>query len=148
MAYRPWSNWAGDGGADATEDSLTFLGLAGLIDPPRPEALEDVRVCRQAGVVPVRITGDPPATALAVARQLGIASASDRIITGPQLAARSQSELEKHVKKTRVYARVDPAQKLRIVEALQEQGEFVAMTGLCSAAQKDPLDLRCIAHTT
>jgi len=129
VAYRSWSNWAGGAGAEATEDSLTFLGLAGLIDPPRPEVREAVRVCRQAGVVAVMITGDHPATALAVARQLGIASASERIITGPGLAAMSQSELEERVKRTRVYARVDPAQKLRIVEALQEQGEFVAMTG-------------------
>ena len=75
------------------------------------------------------ITGDHPATALAIARHLGIASGDDRAVTGPELAAMPERELEEHVKKIRVYARVDPAQKLRIVEALQKQGEFVAMTG-------------------
>jgi len=133
VAYRRWSNWAGDAGADAAEDALTFLGLAGLIDPPRAEVSEAVRICRRAGVVPVMITGDHPATALAVARHLGIVSNipphAERVITGPELAAMPQHDLEEQVKKTRVYARVDPAQKLRIVEALQKQGEFVAMTG-------------------
>ena len=123
------SGWEEDASADRTEDSLTFLGLAGLIDPPRAEVLEAVRICRQAGIVPVMITGDHPATALAVARHLGIASDHDRAVTGPELAAMPQPELEEHVRRTRVYARVDPAQKLRIVEALQNQGEFVAMTG-------------------
>ncbi|MBZ5635077.1 MAG: cation-translocating P-type ATPase [Acidobacteriia bacterium] len=129
MAYRVWPSWDPNAGADAAEDSLTFLGLAGLIDPPRAEVLESVRVCRQAGIVPVMITGDHPATALAIARHLGIASGDDRAVTGPELAAMPERELEEHVKKIRVYARVDPAQKLRIVEALQKQGEFVAMTG-------------------
>ncbi len=129
VAYRRWSNWTEDAGVDATEDSLTFLGLAGLIDPPRAEAREAVRVCRQAGIVPVMITGDHPATALAIARKLGIVSGDARAISGPELAAMPQHELEEQVKRTRVYARVDPAQKLRIVEALQRQGEFVAMTG-------------------
>ena len=72
VAYRRLPGWAGDTSVDATEDSLTFLGLAGLIDPPRAEVLEAVRVCRQAGIVPVMITGDHPATALAIARHLGI----------------------------------------------------------------------------
>ena len=133
VAYRPWSGWDPDAGVDATEDALTFLGLAGLIDPPRAEVLDAVRVCRQAGIVPVMITGDHPATALAVARHLGIVSHSssddERAITGPELAAMPQPELEEQVNRTRVYARVDPAQKLRIVEALQKQGQFVAMTG-------------------
>ena len=129
VAYRAWPNWDPDAGADATEGSLTFLGLAGLIDPPRAEVLEAVRVCRQAGIVPVMITGDHPATALAIARHLGIALGDDRAVTGPELAAMPERELEEHVKRIQVYARVDPAQKLRIVEALQKQGEFVAMTG-------------------
>jgi len=129
VAYRPWSGWDRDAGVDAAENSLTFLGLAGLIDPPRAEVLEAVRVCQRAGIVPVMITGDHPATALAVARQLGIASGDTPVITGPQLAGMPERELEEQVKMARVYARVDPAQKLRIVEALQKQGEFVAMTG-------------------
>jgi Ca2+-transporting ATPase len=129
VAYRRLPDWAEDAGVDAVEDSLTYLGLAGLIDPPRSEVLEAVRICRQAGIVPVMITGDHPATALAVARQLGIASAGERPVTGPELVAMPERELEKQVHQTRVYARVDPAQKLRIVEALQRQGEFVAMTG-------------------
>jgi P-type Ca2+ transporter type 2C len=133
VAYRRWSSWDPDAGVDATENALTFLGLAGLIDPPRAEVRDAVRLCRQAGIVPVMITGDHPATALAVARQLGIvsnrSSNDERAITGPELAAMAQPELEEQVKRTRVYARVDPAQKLRIVEALQKQGEFVAMTG-------------------
>jgi Ca2+-transporting ATPase len=129
VAYRPWPDWDDDMGADDTEDALIFLGLAGLIDPPRTEVLEAVRVCRQAGIVPVMITGDHPATALAIARQLGIAPGDARAVTGPELAALSPSQLAAQVKETRVYARVDPAQKLRIVEALQSAGEFVAMTG-------------------
>ena len=129
FAYRRQSGWDGEAGADATENALTFLGLAGLIDPPRAEVLDAVRVCQQAGIVPVMITGDHPATALAVARQLGIASDDARVITGPELAAMPERDLEEQVKRARVYARVDPAQKLRIVEALQKQGEFVAMTG-------------------
>ena len=129
VAYRAWPNWDRDAGADAAEDSLTFLGLAGLIDPPRAEVLEAVRICRQAGIVPVMITGDHPATALAMARQLGITSGDDRAVTGPELAAMPEREMAEHVKRIRVYARVNPAQKLRIVDALQKQGEFVAMTG-------------------
>ena len=129
VAYRRLPDWAGGTSVDAAEDSLTFLGLAGLIDPPRAEALEAVRVCRQAGIIPVMITGDHPATALAIARHLGIVSDNERAISGPELAALPEEELEQRVRKTRVYARVNPAQKLRIVEALQRQGEFVAMTG-------------------
>ncbi|MBZ5677814.1 MAG: cation-translocating P-type ATPase [Acidobacteriia bacterium] len=129
VAYRQWPDWEEDASPDGTEESLTFLGLAGLIDPPRAEVLQAVRICRQAGIVPVMITGDHPATALAVARHLGIASDHERAVTGPELAAMPQRELEEHVGRTRVYARVDPAQKLRIVEALQNRGEFVAMTG-------------------
>ena len=124
--------WPADGlpsSAEEAEDGLDFLGLAGLIDPPRPEASEAVRVAQQAGITPVMITGDHPATARAIAQQVGIASSDDRVLTGPELAALSPGELGDQVQRIKVYARVDAAQKLRIVEALQKRGEFVAMTG-------------------
>jgi len=111
------------------ETSFEFLGLVGLIDPPRAEAREAVRLCIQAGIAPVMITGDHPATALAIAVQLGIAGANDHALTGTEVAALSQEALDDQVHHVRVYARVDPAQKVRIVEALQRRGEYVAMTG-------------------
>jgi len=129
VAYRRFPSLPESPDPDEIEDSLTFLGLAGLIDPPRPEAIEAVRICRDAGIVPVMITGDHPATALAIARQLGVISDAEEPITGRELAIMPESEFGQRVKKTHVYARVDPAQKLRIVDALQKQGEFVAMTG-------------------
>lgn len=111
------------------ESGLVLVGLVGLIDPPRAEAKEAVRMCKSAGITPVMITGDHAATALAIARQLGIATDTDHAVTGSQLAAMSDEEFKRRVAQFRVYARVDPAQKIRIVEALQAQGEFVAMTG-------------------
>ena len=129
VAYRRFPGLPENAASDEVEDSLTFLGLAGLIDPPRPEAREAVRICLQAGIIPVMITGDHPATALAIARNLGIASGAESALTGRELASIPAHELDQRVKTTHVYARVDPAQKLRIVEALQKHGEFVAMTG-------------------
>jgi Ca2+-transporting ATPase len=115
--------------AGELEKKWTFAGLVGLIDPPRPGALEAIRECRSAGVVPVMITGDHPATAAAIARELEIADASSEPLTGGELAAMSDDEFEQHVERIRVYARVDPEQKIRIVRALQDKGHFVAMTG-------------------
>ena len=111
------------------EAGETFLGLVGLMDPPRERAREAVALCRSAGVHVVMITGDHPATARSIARELGIASPTEPVVTGGQLASASQAELEAHVRDIRVYARVAPVDKLRIVEALQHQGEYVAMTG-------------------
>ena len=129
VAQRRWAELPGLTDADTVECDLTLLGLVGLIDPPRPEAAAAVRACRSAGITPVMITGDHPATARAIARRLGIASDGDQMIAGPELASLSDSALAERVGQIRVYARVDPAQKIRIVEALQERGEFVAMTG-------------------
>jgi Ca2+-transporting ATPase len=111
------------------EGGLAFVGLVGMIDPPRAEANEAVQLCRSAGITPVMITGDHAATALAIARQLGIAAENELVVTGPQLAAINDDEFRQRVLHIRVYARVDPAQKIRIVEALQACGELVAMTG-------------------
>jgi P-type Ca2+ transporter type 2C len=111
------------------ESDLTFLGLIGLMDPPREEAAAAVAECRAAGIVPVMITGDHPATARAIAERLGILNAGGRVVSGPELAALSDDALAATVKDIRVYARVDPEQKIRIVKALQSAGEFVAMTG-------------------
>jgi len=115
----------------AAERGLTLLGLVGLMDPPRREAHHAVMECQSAGITPVMITGDHPATASAIARQLGIVGGSNGgvVLTGPQLAALSDDELRTQVESVRVYARVDPAQKIRIVQALQANGEYVAMTG-------------------
>jgi len=113
----------------AFESELEFLGLFGLIDPPRPEAVEAVRTCQSAGIAVVMITGDHPATAANIARQLGIAADGARVISGAELARMSEADLASCVGELRVYARVDPEQKIRIVTALQARGACVAMTG-------------------
>jgi Ca2+-transporting ATPase len=118
--------------ADATlenaERELTFLGLIGMIDPPRPEAKAAVRTCKQAGIKPLMITGDHPLTAQAIARELGILS-DGSTVTGPELESTDDAELDRQIETTQVYARVSPAHKLRVVTALQRQGHSVAMTG-------------------
>jgi Ca2+-transporting ATPase len=113
---------------ERAERELVFLGLVGMLDPPRPEAGAAVARARGAGVRPIMVTGDHPATAAAIARDLGIA-ADGRVIAGTELQELSEAELDRVVREVSVYARVDPEHKLRIVRALQRQGEVVAMTG-------------------
>jgi len=115
---------------DVIESSLTLIGFAGMIDPPREEAKQAVAECKEAGIIPVMITGDHKLTAQAIAKQLGILSSEeDVVLSGPELTRLSQVEFEKIVEKVRVYARVNPDQKLKIIRALQDKGHFVAMTG-------------------
>ena len=111
------------------ERSLTFLGMVALIDPPRPEVPDAVASCRTAGITPVMITGDHPGTAAAIAERLGIKDENDSVLTGRELQDMPDKRFGSVVSSVKVYARVDPEQKLRIVKALQERGEFVAMTG-------------------
>ena len=110
------------------EDEMVFLGLVGMIDPPRPEAKEAVRRCAGAGIKVVMITGDHPLTARAVAGEIGLLKAG-RIITGIELEKMDDVELEKEIGNIEVYARVSPADKLRVVTALQKKGYFASMTG-------------------
>lgn len=114
---------------DDADQHLTLLGLVALIDPPRAEARAAVDECRRAGITPVMITGDHPGTAKAIAVRLGIVQEQARVLTGQQLDQLSEDEFQQQVREVRVYARVSPEQKIRIVQALQQQGEFVAMTG-------------------
>lgn len=111
------------------ETELTFLGLVGMIDPPRPEAKEAVKVCKKAGIKPVMITGDHVVTASAIAKELGILQEGDRAITGAELDEMTDSELDSVVENISVYARVSPENKIRIVKAWQRLGHVVAMTG-------------------
>jgi len=117
-----------DAAVDDAERELTFLGLLGMIDPPRPEAAEAVATCRRAGIEPVMITGDHPLTAQAIARELGILT-DGRTVTGPEVEAMDDERLEGEVGSIQVFARVSPLHKLRIVTALQKNGHSVAMTG-------------------
>ncbi len=112
---------------DAERD-MTFLGLLGMIDPPRPEAKAAIHTCELAGIKPVMITGDHPLTAEAVARELALLK-DGRVVTGPELETWSDAELEQAVGGIDVYARVSPAHKLRVVTAWQKNGQIVAMTG-------------------
>lgn len=111
------------------ENKLTFLGLVGMIDPPREEVKDSVRVCREAGIKPVMITGDHVVTATAIAKQLGIFEEGDRAVTGAELDKMSEEELDKNVEHISVYARVSPENKIRIVKAWQKRGKVVSMTG-------------------
>lgn len=116
-------------GAMEHERDLVFVGLAGMLDPPRPEVRQAVATCRSAGIRPVMITGDHPVTARRIAQDLDILRDDDRVLTGVELAGLSKEELLGAVEHTAVYARVAPEQKLRIVESLQQRGLVVAMTG-------------------
>ncbi|NTU61954.1 MAG: cation-translocating P-type ATPase, partial [Chloroflexi bacterium] len=122
IAFRPEAE------LETAEQDMTFLGLIGMIDPPRPEAKAAIQTCEQAGIRPVMITGDHPLTAQAVATELNLMK-QGRVMTGAELEALSEPDFEKEVEHIEVYARVSPAHKLRVVTALQNKGHIVAMTG-------------------
>ncbi len=115
--------------SEELETGLTFMGLVGMIDPPRPEVRDAVGVCKEAGIRPVMITGDHVVTASAIAADLGILREGDRSVTGPELDAMTEEELDREVENISVYARVSPENKIRIVKAWQRKGQIVAMTG-------------------
>ena len=122
VAYKPGAS------KDEAEQNMVFLGLLGMIDPPRPEAKSAVRTCTDAGIKTVMITGDHPLTAKAIARELGIFK-SGRTMTGAELEAMKDADFERDVENIEVYARVSPEDKLRVVTALQNKGHIAAMTG-------------------
>jgi len=115
--------------ADEAEQELILVGFMGMIDPPRPEAIQAVEICRRASIKVKMITGDYKETALAVARELGLPVKEEGVLTGQELEAMDQATLEERVDSISVFARVSPEHKLRIVAALQARGEIVAMTG-------------------
>ena len=114
---------------DAVEHGLIFLGLVGMMDPPREEAIEATRICKQVHIRPVMITGDHKLTALSIAREIGFYAEGDLVLTGEDLKGISDDEFERIVNKVSVYARVSPMDKLKIVKAWKKRGEVVAMTG-------------------
>lgn len=131
MAYRPLppGNSNSEPDPEKVERDLVFLGLAGMIDPPRPAATSAVHTCRRAGIRVAMITGDHQLTASAVAREMGIAGRGARVLTGAELERLNDDELARVAEDVRVYARVSPRHKLRIVRALKKRGHVVAMTG-------------------
>ena len=129
FAMRETDSLAAPGDRAAYESGLTFLGMAGMIDPTRPTAREAVARCRRAGIKPVMITGDHRLTASAIARDLGILEKQDRVVTGQDLDRMDDERLREEVRDIAVYARVSPEHKVRIVKAWQSWGDVVAMTG-------------------
>ncbi len=129
MAYRDVKAHETCASGEQAESGLIFVGLTGMMDPPRKEVKEAIYKCRQAGIKTVMITGDHGTTAEAIARTLGIIGREGRVITGTELAAMTDEDLEKVADDVNVYARVSPEHKLRIVQALQRRGHVVAMTG-------------------
>ncbi|MEH2158649.1 cation-translocating P-type ATPase [Nostoc sp.] len=129
FAYKPLAEIPPEGSDEVSEQDLVWLGLVGMLDAPRPEVRAAVQECREAGIRPVMITGDHQLTARAIATDLGIAQEGDRVLTGQELQRMTDQELEQNVDLVSIYARVSPEHKLRIVQALQRRGRFVAMTG-------------------
>lgn len=129
FAYKPIPSVNPDQITEDIESELIWLGLVGMLDAPRPEVRDAVEKCRRAGIRPIMITGDHQLTAQAIAHDLGIAKKGDLVLSGQELEKMSQEELEQKVDQASVYARVSPEHKLRIVQALQSAGKFVAMTG-------------------
>lgn len=129
VAYKEIDSPPAEVKPEELEKDLIFMGLVGMIDPPRPEAAEAVKVCRKAGIRPVMITGDHVVTASAIASQLGIMEAGDKAVTGAQLDDMTDNQLDQEVEHISVYARVSPENKIRIVKAWQRKGQVVSMTG-------------------
>ena len=129
FAYREYEELPDDINPDNIETNMIFVGLAGMIDPPRPEVKEAIKLCKQAGINTVMITGDFRDTALAIAKSLGMAETEDQTMTGLEINNISDEELKEAVKRIRVFARVSPEHKVRIVSALKANGNIAAMTG-------------------
>ncbi|MEL7074745.1 MAG: cation-translocating P-type ATPase [Cyanobacteria bacterium J06648_1] len=129
FAYKSLAEVPPEDVAEHSEQGLVWLGMVGMLDAPREEVKAAVNNCRASGIRPIMITGDHPLTAMAIATKLNIANPGERVITGQELAKMSAVDLEQSVRQVSVYARVAPEHKLRIVQALQKQGKFVAMTG-------------------
>lgn len=118
-----------DDNSDIVEEDLTFIGLVGMIDPARPEAKSAVEIFKQAGITTIMITGDHKTTALAIARDLGIASDENQVMSGDEIDALTPEELQEKVKTVRIFARVSPSNKVSIVKAIKANGNIAAMTG-------------------
>ncbi|NLY67312.1 MAG: calcium-translocating P-type ATPase, SERCA-type [Tissierellia bacterium] len=129
LAYREFNSLPKDLSSNNIENDMIFVGLVGMIDPPRPEAKDAILKCKEAGIKTIMITGDYKETAFAISKELGIANSMNEVITGQELDEISDIQLKEVVKNTTVYARVTPEHKLRIVSALKANGEIVAMTG-------------------
>ena len=129
MAYKELDHEPSKEEVEKIENDLIYIGMVGMIDPPRPEAKVAVEKCKSAGIKPVMITGDHKITAIAIAKSLGILEKEDEAITGTELENMSDEDLIKNVRNYSVYARVSPEHKVRIVKAWQANGEIVAMTG-------------------
>lgn len=129
LAYKEYDELPKEISPDNNEIDMTFVGLVGMIDPARPEAKEAIRKCKEAGIKTIMITGDYKDTAFAIAKELGMAESIDEAMMGDELNKISDEELREVVKKVKVFARVSPEHKVRIVTALKENGEIAAMTG-------------------
>lgn len=129
FAYKPLIGYKPGMAALQLENELIFVGMAGMIDPPRAEVKEAIYLCKQAGIKTVMITGDHKITAEAIGMQIGLLAANGGVLEGSDISQMSEAELSRSVEKTSVYARVSPEHKLRIVRALQQNGHVVAMTG-------------------
>ena len=129
MAYRSWNNVPEHPNSDSVENEMIFVGLVGMIDPARPEVKDSIKLCREAGIETVMITGDYKETAYAIARDLGMVESESQAMMGEELDDCSDEQLREIVKETKVYARVSPEHKVKIVTALRENGQITAMTG-------------------
>lgn len=129
FAYKEYNNLPNNISTDSNEVDMTFIGLVGMIDPARPEAKDAIAKCKEAGIKTIMITGDYKETAFAIAKELGMAESIDQAMMGEELNKISDEELREVVKNIKVYARVSPEHKVRIVSALKANGEITAMTG-------------------